>query len=355
MCPQVPNQKLDLKAGEIVEVRSREEILATLDENARFEAMPFMPEMLQYCGKRFRVFKRADKTCDNIGPPGFPLQWSLRQPKDAVHLAGVRCDGAEHGRCDAGCLIFWKEAWLKRAEPQFVSGSQIGADKGSAGASCEGAAATCTAEAVRKAIHKSGSVADDSAEATFSCQATDLREFTKHLYWWDLRQYIRDIRSGNLSPGIADSKSEKLLESVLGMLEVIRGLVIVAFNKIQGVRDGVQYPRIEGALATTPTAELKLEPGEFVQVKSKAEILATLDRRSRNRGLLFDGEMVRYCGGTFRVLKRVHQIVDEKTGKMMQMKSPCIILEGVACASEYHRFCPRSIYHYWREAWLERV
>src|SRR5215469_13651684 len=114
--------KLDIKAGEIVEVRSAAEILATLDENARLDAMPFMPEMLKYCGKRFRVFKRAHRTCDNIGPPGHPLQWSLRQTENAVHLTGVRCDGSEHGNCDAGCLIFWREAWLKRAEAEFVNG-----------------------------------------------------------------------------------------------------------------------------------------------------------------------------------------------------------------------------------------
>jgi hypothetical protein len=41
---------LDLKAGEWVEVRSREEILATLDERSRLENLPFMPEMLHYCG-----------------------------------------------------------------------------------------------------------------------------------------------------------------------------------------------------------------------------------------------------------------------------------------------------------------
>jgi len=39
--------------------------------------------------------------------------------------------------------------------------------------------------------------------------------------------------------------------------------------------------------------------------------------------------MLRYCGGTFRVLKRVNQIVDERTGKMMKMKSSCIILEAL--------------------------
>jgi hypothetical protein len=40
---------------------------------------------------------------------------------------------------------------------------------------------------------------------------------------------------------------------------------------------------------------------------------------------------------------------------MMQLKNPCIILEGVTCTSDYHRQCPRSIYAYWREIWLERV
>ncbi len=40
---------------------------------------------------------------------------------------------------------------------------------------------------------------------------------------------------------------------------------------------------------------------------------------------------------------------------MLVMKNPCIILEGVACQSDYHRFCPRAIFHYWRENWLKRA
>jgi hypothetical protein len=27
----------------------------------------------------------------------------------------------------------------------------------------------------------------------------------------------------------------------------------------------------------------------------------------------------------------------------------------VICTSDYHRLCPRGIYPYWREIWLERV
>ena len=41
--------------------------------------------------------------------------------KDSVHLEGVRCDGSGHDGCEACCLIFWKEAWLKRAENDVVS------------------------------------------------------------------------------------------------------------------------------------------------------------------------------------------------------------------------------------------
>ena len=343
--------RLDLRAGEWVEVRSQEEILATLDERGRLEAMPFMPEMLQYCGKRFRVQKRADKTCDNIKP------WSLRRVQDAVHLMGVRCGGSAHGDCDAGCLIFWREEWLKRAEPEILPASNLGAPGPSGGkvsAASLAGAAVCTIESLQRASRRPADQAS-AGEEIYSCQATDLREFTSDLAWWDFRHYLRDIRSGNLYRDVPHNKSEKLMETLLSMVEVLRVLLISSVNKLQGYRHGLQYPHIEGTLDSTPVLELGLRPGDFVQVKSKEEIVATLDRRNRNRGLLFDSEMVRHCGGTFRVLKRVHQIVDEKTGKIMKMKSPCIILEGVACVSDYHKLCPRAIYHYWREGWLRRA
>ena len=101
---------LDLRVGELVEVRSEPEILATLDENGELEDLPFMPEMLQFCGQRFRVGKLALKLCDTINWTG------MYRMRHAVHLQGVRCDGQAHGGCQAGCLVYWKEAWLKRVE-----------------------------------------------------------------------------------------------------------------------------------------------------------------------------------------------------------------------------------------------
>ena len=95
-----------------------------------------------------------------------------------------------------------------------------------------------------------------------------------------------------------------------------------------------------------------------MRVKSYPEILATCNVDNKNRGMGFDGEQMPYCGGTYRVHKRVNKIINEKTGKMMQMKNPCIILENVVCEGRYSEcrmFCARSIYAYWREIWLERI
>jgi hypothetical protein len=55
------------------------------------------------------------------------------------------------------------------------------------------------------------------------------------------------------------------------------------------------------------------------------------------------------------VLRRVDRCIDEKTGRLLEMKNPCIILDNVVCEGAYNVNCPRSIYAFWREIWLERV
>ncbi len=333
---------LNLKVGEYVEVRSQEEILSTLDEFGRLDNLPFMPEMIHSCGKKFRVFKRADKTCDNI------IGWSIRRMKDSVHLEGVRCDGEAHGGCQAGCLIFWKEAWLKRAENDETSAESARPT----GAVSAGRSGECTESRVLSATQKTS----PEGETLYSCQATELRNYTSHMRVWDLRQYVRDVRSGNLTENLgSDRRAHRALELALALVRVFRAMLITFFNQAQDRRHGHRYPFAAGELDKTPTVTLDLQAGEVVQVLSKKEIMATLDRQSRNRGLAFGAEMLAYCGGIYRVLRRVHRIVDEKTGKMMDMKYPCIILEGVACRADYHRLCPKAIFHYWREAWLKRV
>jgi hypothetical protein len=106
-------------------------------------------------------------------------------------------------------------------------------------------------------------------------------------------------------------------------------------------------------------ASLNLQPGDLVQVKSKEAIVATLDSEGRNRGLFFDREMLPYCGGTFRIRKRVTRFIDDRQGgEMVELKSDCATLEGVVCSGELspvRYFCPREIQSFWRDIWLTRI
>ncbi len=71
---------------------------------------------------------------------------------------------------------------------------------------------------------------------------------------------------------------------------------------------------------STPVEPLDLQPGDLVQVRSPTEIAATLDQGGLNRGLNFDREMLPYCGRTFRVKDRVRRIIDDKTGRMLNIR-----------------------------------
>lgn len=331
------------KTGDWVEVRSKEEILATLDEKGRFEGLPFMPQMLQYCGQRFKVFHRAHKTCDTIA-----YNWDSpgRKLPGGIHL-NLRCDGKAYGGCQAACLIFWKEAWLKPAAGDAAAMPASGS--------------RCTEADIIGATR-----ADDArlgGKPRYSCQATELLNFTQPLPWWDARQYVEDYISGNASLGRI-ARGFLFVGYFYGTLAFTRTLGAPArwlYDRFQALWGGLPYPRHHGSLPpgeNPPLTTLDLEPGELVRVKPYEAILATLDTNNKDRGMSFDGEMMPYCGKVFRVRGRVERFIDEKTGYLKRLKTPAVILEGAVCRARYsnHRmFCPRAILSWWREAWLERV
>jgi hypothetical protein len=328
-----PAGALNLRAGELVEVLSEQEILATLDENGELESLPFMPEMLQYCGQHLTVGKVAHKACDTISRTG------MRRMDNAVHLSGVRCDGSAHGGCQTACLIYWKEAWLKRVNPESHAVPRTGDQPG-----CGQITLPLLQITTRK------EPGPDGAER-FSCQATELLRATPELIpFRDLSQYAQDLRSGNV-----------------GLLAVLRSFFFGLFNRVQGLssrvlplrllfRGGLRWGFLEGkAPGKTPTLEIGLQPGELVRIKSKEEIMLTLDKDLLNRGMGFDQEMARFCGREARVVRRVERVIDERTGRMLHMKSPCIVLENTFCEGAYSANCPRAFVPFWREIWLERV
>ena len=106
--PNVDSVSLNLKPGEMVEVLSEKDILSTLDEKGKLKGVAFMPEMKEFCGKRFKVLKRVEKI--RVESSG-----EIRKIKNpTVFLEGVICDGKISGPCDRACFCWWREAWLKR-------------------------------------------------------------------------------------------------------------------------------------------------------------------------------------------------------------------------------------------------
>lgn len=310
---------LALRPGEVVEVRPLPEVLATLDENGALDHLPFMPEMAALSGRRFRVFRRIEKVHDYVHMTG------LRRLHDTVLLEGLRCDGSSHGGCQASCQVLWKEAWLRRVEPGHDHAPPTAAPARSLPVLTAGDLA---AKALR-----------DPAAGSYVCQMTEVASASTPMRWGDPRHYARDLLQGNVRP-----------------VDWIVGVSLNLFRWAQRRRGGSGFPNwFSPERKTSPHLSLGLQPGERVRVRRKSEIAQTLNSRNRNRGLWFDAEMIRYCGGEYRVAARVERLIEEKSGTLITVSNPCIILDTVTATGEYLGFAPQNEAIFWREIWLERV
>jgi hypothetical protein len=328
-----PIAAVGLRVGGWVRVRSREEILATLDDDGRVDGLPFMPEMLDFVGRSFPVSAVAHRTCDTVKTSG--TSGTTRRMERAVHLGDLRCDGTAHGGCQARCLLYWKEDWL---EP--VSGSQ----QSDAGEDTAPHRANDVPALLKVGAYGDGHTDDDPV---YTCQATEMLRATQFVSVRDPRMWVKDVRSGNAR-----------------LTTALMSLAVLMFNKWQSfstrlperlrIKNGRLWPWFQPTGERVAHPPLNLQPGELVEVKSLSEIEATLNENGALRGLRFAAEMIPYCGKRARVKARVERIIDEKTGRMLKLRD-CIILEDVWCQGTFRALCRRKIYSYWREAWLRRV
>ena len=106
-----PADNLNLKAGEWVEVLSLEEIQSTLDNDSYLDGLHFMPEMEEFCGKKFKVYKRVNRIkLESTGEVR-----NIRKPTYA--LVDSFCSGKFHDNCERSCFCLWREEWLRRTSP----------------------------------------------------------------------------------------------------------------------------------------------------------------------------------------------------------------------------------------------
>jgi hypothetical protein len=110
-------ERLDLDVGEQVEVRSLEEIGATLDAQARHRGLLFTQELTPRAGRRFRVRSRVERLIDKDTGRMIELK------NDCITLDGVVCSGDRTPGCwfcPAEHYTLWREAWLRRPKPRGV-------------------------------------------------------------------------------------------------------------------------------------------------------------------------------------------------------------------------------------------
>jgi len=310
-----------LRAGDLVTVRALPEILQTLDANGTLDELPFMPEMLEYCGKRFRVLNRVVQSTVDAAFLALHGESFVREFRnnDVVILQGVRCSGAEHDGCQRGCAIFWKEAWLEKVDDSVqdcaLNHDVMNADSGELGC-----------------MWKTRTESD-----RYFCQSTEFLKATMNLSGLQrLKKCFSAVVAGNIS--------------AWGMLKrVLMWMWWKTHNKVIG-------NHVRGTQEKTPGESLGLQPGEIVEVKSLQEIVATLNKDGRNRGLHFSADQRPFCGGRYRVRNRADNFIAEGTGEMKHFRDT-VILEEVLCDSACFAFggCYRADLLYWREIWLKRV
>jgi hypothetical protein len=331
-----------LHAGDWVEVRSAEEILATLDERGCLDALPFMPEMLPFCGRQFRISGVAHKTCDSATYTGG------RYMRDAVFLEDLRCDGAAHGGCQARCLFFWKTKWLMPVESSKIPARAICPVRHND--------MKCSLEQLHEVAQK----VTETGEVRYVCQATEHLAATEPLRPLAMWHFVEDVRTRNAKPQHVLKVIGLHLVWQLRNLGLAWRVTVWLYARTHRLLTGRPDPFREGMISKggpTPEEKLDLKPGELVEVKSHDEILQTVDVDLRNHGLAYNTEMTPACGGKFRVAQRITRIIEEKSGRMITMKNPCITLEGVYCQGLYTHYsllCKRRITPYFREVWLRR-
>lgn len=338
------------RTGDLVEVRSREEILAMLgaDGHVPGDRLPFMPEMLQYCGQRYRIASVAHKTCDTAT---FLMG---RRMRDTVFLEDLRCDGSAHDGCQARCLLFWRTQWL-RPVAETANGSPKAKTSDVTPATARKQSCTeCQLHNATRAVKPDG-------EVRFFCQATEhwaASEPLRPLAPW---HFIEDVRSGNAT--VREVLRVLMLQFVWRLRFFKRGwrASVWLYERLHQRLFDRPDPYREGRISEgspTPEERLELAPGDLVEVKSHDEILCTVTTELRNRGMRYNAEMTPACGRQFRVAQRVSRIIEERSGRMITMKNPCITLEGMYCQALYTPYsplCSRRSPPFFREVWLRRV
>ena len=297
------------------------------------------PRCCVWCGRRLRVDKLALKLCDTIDWTGM---YRMRR-RGALGRVALRRAGA---RRLPGRLQHLLEGGLAQAGPGRRTRTRA-RPRGRAGPA---PVARCTLATLTAATRRP---ADPAApgEERYACQATELlRAAPERIPSWDVRQYVQDVRSGNA-----------------GALATIRTVAVGTLQRVPGRQPAPAAPaaadpgrpqvsrssraasrrRRSTRSACSPASGF----GSSARRRSSRRSTSTTPTaacRSTGRCCPTAGRRPGCCAGSSGSSTR-------RPAGCCSFKNPCIVLDDVTCTAAYHRQCPRGIYPYWREIWLERV
>ena len=95
--------------------------------------------------------------------------------------------------------------------------------------------------------------------------------------------------------------------------------------------------------------------GDLVEIKTWAEIRATLDERGCLEHLPFMPEMLAMCGQRAYVFRCAHRLFDYRKTRRMRHMDGAVLLVGAVCDGSNHGGCEAACHTIWKSAWLRRV
>ncbi len=111
-----PAESLSLQPGDWVEVKSVEEIKATLDATGKNRGLQFAYDLAWCCGKKFKIRSRLEHLI--VERTGKALD-----VRNTVLLEGITCPcRCVIGGCGRADYIYWREIWLRKIPVPHASG-----------------------------------------------------------------------------------------------------------------------------------------------------------------------------------------------------------------------------------------
>lgn len=113
--------------------------------------------------------------------------------------------------------------------------------------------------------------------------------------------------------------------------------------------------RSPASVSAAASGSQSLQAGDLVRIRPRPDIEKTLDQDGQLRGCLYMSEMWQYCGTVHRVLKPMHQYLDEQDYKIRECRGIVLLENVMCCGSAYPEGCDCSCFFFWREEWLEKI